>query len=90
MALSAGDFADLGQPVLTLAPPGRRLVFLEGGYDLEALAASAGACVAGMAGVDYRPEAPTSGPVGRDGVEAAASLVGRGRGSGRRRDQSME
>src|SRR5207237_5850994 len=35
MALSAGDFADLGQPVLTLAPPGRRLVFLEGGYDLE-------------------------------------------------------
>jgi acetoin utilization deacetylase AcuC-like enzyme len=90
MALSAGDYADLAGPVLALAPPGRRLAFLEGGYDLDALAASAGACVASMAGVDYRPEAPTSGGVGREAVERAARLVGLGGGSGRRRDQSME
>ena len=90
MALSAGDYADLAGPVLALAPPGRRLAFLEGGYDLDALARSAGACVASMAGVDYRPEAPTSGEVGREAVEAAARLVGQGGGSGRRWDQSME
>jgi acetoin utilization deacetylase AcuC-like enzyme len=90
MALSAGDYADLAGPVLALAPPGRRLAFLEGGYDLDALAASAGACVASMAGLDYRPEAPTSGGVGREAVEAAARLVRQGGGSGRRRDKSME
>jgi len=90
MALSAGDYADLAGPVLALAPPGCRLAFLEGGYDLDALSRSAGACVASMAGVDYRPEAPTSGGVGLEAVEAAARLVGQGGGSGRRRDQSME
>jgi acetoin utilization deacetylase AcuC-like enzyme len=75
LALSSGDFADLAQRVMALAPPGRRLAFLEGGYDLAALAASAGACVAAMAGVAYRPEPATSGATGRDSVETAARLV---------------
>ena len=40
--LSAGDFADLTDRARSPSPPpGRRLVFLEGGYDLDALAASA-------------------------------------------------
>jgi acetoin utilization deacetylase AcuC-like enzyme len=90
LALSAGDFADLAERILALAPPGRRMAFLEGGYDLGALAASAGACVAAMAGVAYRPEAATSGPIGRQSVEAAARMVRDGRGSGPPRDGSME
>jgi acetoin utilization deacetylase AcuC-like enzyme len=56
LALSAGDFADLTRLSLQLAPPGRRIAFLEGGYDLEALARSAGACVAALAGETFRPE----------------------------------
>jgi len=75
LSLSAGDFADLAQRVLGLAPPGRRMAFLEGGYDLGALAASAGACLAAMAGAGYRPEPATSGPIGRESVARAARLL---------------
>ena len=71
MGLSAGDFADLTERVMWLAAPGRRIAFLEGGYDLDALAASAGACVAALAGASWRPEAPTSGGPGRDVVSRA-------------------
>jgi acetoin utilization deacetylase AcuC-like enzyme len=70
MGLSAGDFALLAERVMALVPAGRRLAFLEGGYDLGALAASAGACVAALAGVSYRPEPPTSGRIGMRVVEA--------------------
>ena len=69
MALTAGDYADLTDRVMSLVPAGHRLAFLEGGYDLEALARSAGACVAGLAGVSYRPEPSTSGGPGASVVE---------------------
>ncbi len=59
LGLSAGDFSDLTARVLHLGHPGRRIFFLEGGYDLEALAMSAGACVAALAGVRYLPERPS-------------------------------
>ena len=71
MGLSAGDFADLTDRVMALAPAGRRVAFLEGGYDLDALAASAGACVAALAGESWRPESPTSGGPGREVVSLA-------------------
>jgi acetoin utilization deacetylase AcuC-like enzyme len=74
LGLSAGDYADLTAALLDLVPPGRRLVFLEGGYDLEALGASAAACVAALLGQRLLPEPPTSGGPGREAV-AAASLV---------------
>ncbi len=61
LGLTAGDFADLTERVARLVPPGRRVFFLEGGYDLEALAASAGATVAALAGASYRPEQPSTG-----------------------------
>jgi acetoin utilization deacetylase AcuC-like enzyme len=51
LGLSSGDFFDLTERVVRLAPAGRRLVFLEGGYDLDALAASAAACVSALAGL---------------------------------------
>jgi acetoin utilization deacetylase AcuC-like enzyme len=71
MGLTAGDFADITDRVMALAPAGRRVAFLEGGYDLDALAASAGACVAALAGQSWRPEPPTSGGPGRDVVSLA-------------------
>jgi acetoin utilization deacetylase AcuC-like enzyme len=72
LGLSAGDYADLTTDLLQLVPPGRRLVLLEGGYDLEALATSAAACVAAMVGERLVPEPPTSGGPGREAVAAAA------------------
>ena len=71
LGLAAGDYADLTDRLLPLVPPGRRLLFLEGGYDLQALAASAGATVAALVGQRHRPEPSTSGGPGRDVVEAA-------------------
>lgn len=74
MGLSAGDYADLTASVRALAPPGRVVAFLEGGYDLSALADSAAACVAALAGVTHRPEQPSSGGPGAGIVDAATQL----------------
>ena len=72
LGLSAGDYTDLTAELLALVPGGRRIVFLEGGYDLDALRHSAAACVAAMAGERLVPEPPTSGGPGREVVTAAA------------------
>jgi acetoin utilization deacetylase AcuC-like enzyme len=72
LALSAGDFADLASRVGALAPrPGRLVAVLEGGYALDALARSAGATAAALAGLPYRPEPSTCGGPGRDAVAEA-------------------
>ncbi len=73
LSLTAGDFADITADLLAFAPPGRRLFFLEGGYDLDSLASSAGAAVAALAGERFHPEAPSSGGPGREVVEAVAA-----------------
>jgi acetoin utilization deacetylase AcuC-like enzyme len=57
--------------LVALAPPGRVIAFLEGGYDLDGLAASAGACLAALAGETMLPEPPSSGGPGGDVVTAA-------------------
>jgi acetoin utilization deacetylase AcuC-like enzyme len=72
LALSSGDYADVTADLLALVPPGRRLVFLEGGYDLEALRDSTAAVLVALAGDRLRPEAATSGGPGREAVDAAA------------------
>jgi acetoin utilization deacetylase AcuC-like enzyme len=66
--LTAGDYADLTRSLIDLVPAGRRLVFLEGGYDLEGLSRSAGAVVAALAGEVYRPEPASEGDRGREVV----------------------
>jgi acetoin utilization deacetylase AcuC-like enzyme len=71
LALTAGDFADLTRSICDLVPAGRRILFLEGGYDLEALSLSVGASLAGLVGRSYRPEAPSSGGPGGEVVDAA-------------------
>ena len=77
LGLTAGDYALLTSRVMGLVPPGRRIAFLEGGYDLDALAASAGACVAALAGKTWVPrgEEATSGGPGRSVVEAVVSQL---------------
>jgi acetoin utilization deacetylase AcuC-like enzyme len=72
LGLSCGDYADLTLDLLALAPAGRCIAFLEGGYDLEALAGSAAACVGALLGHRLVEEPPTSGGPGREHVAAAA------------------
>ena len=60
-----------------MVPPGRVVAFLEGGYDLQALAASTAAALGALAGVDVRPEASTNGGPGAPVVEAARRLWAR-------------
>ena len=74
LALSAGDYADLTASLLATVPAGRRLAFLEGGYDLQALTDSAGACLAALAGATFRPEGATSGGPGHEIVTAVDEL----------------
>jgi acetoin utilization deacetylase AcuC-like enzyme len=80
LALTAGDYADLTSELLDLAMPGHRLVFLEGGYDLEALSACTAATLAAMAGERLHAEAPSGGGPGTEVVAAAAVAHRRARG----------
>lgn len=71
LGLSSGDYADITTRLCEYAPAGRRLVVLEGGYDLQALADSAGATVSALEGQHHRPEAPTAHGPGGPVVAAA-------------------
>ena len=65
LGLSAGDYGPLTRRVLELVPPGRRVVMLEGGYDLDALANSSATVMRELADVQAAPiEATTSGGAG--------------------------
>jgi acetoin utilization deacetylase AcuC-like enzyme len=72
LGLSAGDFADIARRVAAFPPgPGRLVLFLEGGYDLDALTTSVGASLAAVLDAPYRPEEATSGGPGAHVVDAA-------------------
>ena len=72
LALSSGDYADLTRELCRFVPAGRRLVFLEGGYDLAAVRDGTAATLAALVDVDTRPEPATSGGPGATVVEAVA------------------
>jgi len=73
LSLSAGDFAALTGVVADYAPaPGRLIVFLEGGYDLDALRASVAATLGRLVGAGPGDESSTSGGPGTAQVDAAA------------------
>ena len=72
LALSSGDFADLGRLVAGFAPrPGRLVLFLEGGYDLGALEMSVASTLGALLGEFSQPEEPTSGGPGAAMVQQA-------------------
>ena len=74
LGLTSGDFAALTARLVALVPPGRLVAFLEGGYDLQALADSTAAALGALVGAPVRPEAPTSGGPGAAVVDAARQL----------------
>ncbi|HEY5097768.1 MAG TPA: histone deacetylase [Acidimicrobiales bacterium] len=74
LALTAGDFADLARLVSGYAPtPGRLLLFLEGGYQLDALRASVAATLGALVGSPEPVESPSSGGPGREQLDAVAT-----------------
>ncbi len=64
LGLSSADYPALTRRVLDTVPAGRRLVVLEGGYDLDALSASTAAVLRELAGLPSAPveEATAGGP----------------------------
>lgn len=72
LGLTSGDYADLTRALFAFAPEGRRIVFLEGGYDLQAVRDCVASTLAAMVDVDTRPESATSGGPGGAIVEAVA------------------
>lgn len=74
LGLTSGDFSALTTEILSTVRPGRRIAFLEGGYDLDGLRMGTAACVAAMAGESLLPEEQTSGGPGLEMVGAAASV----------------
>jgi acetoin utilization deacetylase AcuC-like enzyme len=74
LGLTAGDFALLTARAMELVPAGRRIAMLEGGYDLDALAACAGAVLGTLAGVEIAPEAPSVGGPGAGAVADAEQV----------------
>lgn len=77
LGLSSGDFADMTADLCTLVPAGRRIAFLEGGYDLAALRDSSAACIGALAGLRITPEATTSNGPGREMVDASLAFHAR-------------
>jgi acetoin utilization deacetylase AcuC-like enzyme len=74
LALTSGDFSDITADLLQLVDPGCRLVFLEGGYDLQAVADSTAATVGSLLGERVHPEAPSAGGPGSVVVDQVAEL----------------
>ena len=71
MGLSAGDYALLTSRILEIAPPGQRIVFLEGGYDLDALTECAAAVMATLVDQHFDTERVTNGGPGAEIIDMA-------------------
>jgi acetoin utilization deacetylase AcuC-like enzyme len=74
LGLSAGDYVDLTTRIMALAAPRRLVVFLEGGYDLDALRDSTTATVSALLGQPERVEPATANGPGRSVVHAVRDL----------------
>jgi acetoin utilization deacetylase AcuC-like enzyme len=73
LSLSSRDFADLAVMVSGYAPrPGRLALFLEGGYDLEALRSSVSSTLGALIGASETSDSPTAGGPGLEQVRRAA------------------
>ena len=74
LQLTSGDYVDLTRRVLSVCPDGELVAVLEGGYNFQALARSAGAVAAVLAGVDPsldEGEDVTTGDVDTSVIDAA-------------------
>ncbi|MDE0188709.1 MAG: hypothetical protein OXN80_06390, partial [bacterium] len=59
LRLTEGDYHFMAEQLLEVVASNRILVFLEGGYDLDAIAGSTQAMLLGVAGRPYESSTPT-------------------------------
>ena len=76
LGLREGDYAELTRRCAGLVPAGRCVLFLEGGYNLDAIAGSAAACARALVGLDVEGERTAGGP-GMDVVDAVRAAFTR-------------
>jgi acetoin utilization deacetylase AcuC-like enzyme len=75
LSLAADDFGLITARLVRAVPKGRRIAFLEGGYDLTGLTRSVATTLPNLVGEDApKEEAPSSGGPGHVVVDAASQL----------------
>jgi acetoin utilization deacetylase AcuC-like enzyme len=77
LGLTSGDYHAIVSRVAALVPNARPIMFLEGGYDIEALRDSSAAAISAMLGTQVVPEAPTNGGPSDDLAARAATMWAR-------------
>ena len=75
LGLTSGDFSLLTSRIIQTVPSGHRLVFLEGGYDLEALELSTTAVLHALKGETVLPEPVSNGGIGSESITKMIKLV---------------
>ncbi len=73
LEFSSGDFARIAARVAEFSMPGRLALFLEGGYNLEALRGSVAATLSTLLGGDYVAEHSTNGGEGNGTIARTQS-----------------
>ncbi len=76
LGLREGDYADLTRRCAGVVPAGRCILFLEGGYNTDAIAASSAACAAALVGAEVYARRTAGGP-GMDVVDAVRAAITR-------------
>ena len=74
LGFTSTDYAEVTAKVLDMAEPGKRMLFLEGGYDLFALNQCATAVGSAVLGLDHRPERASEAGIGSDVVAQSKSI----------------
>ncbi len=77
LKLVAGDYGAMAQAVAPVMAPGRTVIFLEGGYDLDGLRTSAAATVEGWLDPGYEIDPVTEGIDAADRLRAAREAAAR-------------
>ena len=75
LGLTSGDYNLLTSRIIQTVPAGRRLVFLEGGYDLTALELSTCALLHALVGENIYPEELSNGGVGSEAIDEVKRLL---------------
>jgi acetoin utilization deacetylase AcuC-like enzyme len=73
LALSSGDYQLIVHRIMELVPAATPIMFLEGGYDLDAVRDSSAAALSAMLDMQLHPEAPSSGGPRQDLIARATS-----------------
>lgn len=74
LGFTSTDYAEVMAKVLEMAAPGKRMLFLEGGYDLLALNRCATAVGSAVLGLDHRPEEASVAGMGSDMVARSKDI----------------